>query len=193
MGDNSFAPYSSLNTFFVVENTSPQQKTIKIFNYPINLGSTRDLMQIPGVGEADIRVSLLKGELRNKILAQDIVIISTNIDLLQFDPLQLQFLLSAGVNYGTSQTPTNQQYTYYQNVALSGTINGSNTVFTIPNGQYFVQNSSLKIVVYWNGVKQVLNDDYTVGLVSGGYQNVILTVPPTVQDVMTADYYVENY
>lgn len=193
MGDNSFAPYASLNTFFIVQNVSPQRKTIKIFNYPINLGCTRDLLQIPGVGEADIRVSLLKGELQHKILAQDIVIVETNLDLLQFDPLQLQFLLSAGVNYGTSQTPSDQQYTQYQNVTLQGSLNGSNVIFTLPNDQYYVQNSLLKIIVYWNGVRQVLNDDYTLGIFSDGYQSIVLTIPPSFDDIIAADYYTQSY
>src|SRR5271165_3139934 len=59
------------------------EKTIMIFNYPINAGGTRDLLKIPGVQEEDIRSSLLKGELRHKFLCGDIELVSSNIDLLQ--------------------------------------------------------------------------------------------------------------
>lgn len=83
-----------------MKNISPQVKTIKIFNYPILYQDTRDLLQIPGVAEADIRASLLKGELQHKIRAQDIVVICSDIDLLQFNADQKLFLQNAGIVNG---------------------------------------------------------------------------------------------
>ncbi len=100
-GMNDFAPYIKKNGSFVVKNVCPdRKKTIKIFNYPINYGMTRDILQIPGVGESDIRASLLKGELRHKILAKDIIILESDIDLLQFNIEQKSFLQSAGIING---------------------------------------------------------------------------------------------
>jgi len=100
-GMNSFAPFLKRNGSFIVKNvTSDRQKTIKIFNYPILYNQTRDLLMIPGVSESDIRASLLKGELLYKILAQDIVITSSDIDLLQFNDDQRTFLENAGVTSG---------------------------------------------------------------------------------------------
>jgi len=100
MGMNDFALFSKKNGTFVVQNTSPQIKTIKIFNYPIPYGQTRDLLQIPGVSEADIRASLLKGELQHKILAKDIIVLSSDVDLLQFNTSQKNFLQGAGIING---------------------------------------------------------------------------------------------
>src|SRR5690349_13679833 len=101
MGMNDFAPFTKKYGCFIVRNTTTERpKTIKIFNYPINYQQTRDLLQIPGVGEADIRASLLKGELRHKILAGDIVVECSDIDLLQFNLGQKAFLQAAGVVHG---------------------------------------------------------------------------------------------
>lgn len=97
---DQFAPFLKINGCFVVKNISPQIKTIKIFNYPILYQDTRDLLQIPGVAEADIRASLLKGELQHKIRAQDIVVICSDIDLLQFNTNQKIFLQNAGIVNG---------------------------------------------------------------------------------------------
>lgn len=53
-----FAPGYKKCGAFVVKNISPQNKTITIFQYPINMGCERDLLAIPGVAEQDIRASL---------------------------------------------------------------------------------------------------------------------------------------
>jgi hypothetical protein len=95
-----FAPYLKINGCFVVLNTANENKTIKIFQYPINFGETRDLLQIPGVAEDDIRASLLKGELNHKIRAGEIVVICSDIDLLQFNTAQKTFLQGAGIVNG---------------------------------------------------------------------------------------------
>lgn len=87
-------PYQS-GVFYV----SPK-KTINIFHYPINAGCERDLLQIPGVQESDIRASLLKGELRHKFLCGDIALVSSNIDLLQFSDKQRAFLFNFGFTEG---------------------------------------------------------------------------------------------
>jgi hypothetical protein len=102
MPSDDFAPYLKLNGCFVVQNISPQVKTIKIFNYPINYGGTRDILQIPGVSEGDIRASLLKGELNHKVRARDIIVLCSDIDLLQFNAAQKLFLQSAGIVNGLS-------------------------------------------------------------------------------------------
>lgn len=97
-GDNSSIPppYRSLNL-----HTSPK-KTINIFHYPINSGGKRDILQIPGVTESDIRASLLKGELRHKFLCGDIALVSSNIDLLQFSDKQRAWLYSFGFTEGVA-------------------------------------------------------------------------------------------
>jgi hypothetical protein len=93
-----FAPYLKINGCFIVLNIAP--KTIKIFQYPINYLGTRDLLQIPGVAEDDIRASLLKGELNHKIRAGEIIVTCSDIDLLQFNNDQKTFLMGAGIVKG---------------------------------------------------------------------------------------------
>jgi hypothetical protein len=92
-------PFSyTINGCFIVQNIiTNSNKTIKIFDYPIPTGNTRDLLRIPGVSESSIRASLLKGELRNKILAKEIRIICSDVDLIQFNENQKIFLMQAGV------------------------------------------------------------------------------------------------
>jgi hypothetical protein len=97
-GDNPSIPLPFRSPVFYL---SPQ-KTIRIFHYPINAGGVRDLLQIPGVQEEDIRSSLLKGELRHKFLCGDIELVSSNIDLLQFSDRQRTFLQDFGFTEGVT-------------------------------------------------------------------------------------------
>lgn len=201
--ESNFAYSLKYNTYFIVRNisggseTSPFQKTISIFNYPINFGDTRDLLQIPGIEEADIRASLLKGVLRHKLLCGDIELVLSSIDLLQFDDNQRNFLISFGIVNGTQITNNNLAVIRKDDITLVGAINGTNTIFNVPN--VFIQNSTYKIIVYLNGVKQVYLDDYTVAENGGpgtGYNTVVFSNPPTAiplpPDVITADYYISN-
>lgn len=100
MGMDSFAPGNVNNNSFIVMNVSPEPKTVRVFHYPINYLATRNLISIPGVGESDIRASLLKGELRTKILAKELVVLYSDIDLLQFNLAQKTFLQNAGITIG---------------------------------------------------------------------------------------------
>lgn len=100
MGNDSFAPWSTNPNCFIVMNVAPVNKTIFIFQYPINHGASRDLLRIPGVAESDIRASLLKGELNHKIRASEIVITCSDIDLTQYNSTTLAFLQAAGVVNG---------------------------------------------------------------------------------------------
>jgi hypothetical protein len=132
MGMNDFAPYLKKYGCFVVRNVTPdRQKTIKIFNYPILFNTTRDLLQIPGIGEADLRASLLKGELRHKILAKDIIVECSDIDLLQFNLDQKAFLQNAGIvngleveSSGLGELTSSQHKTLRQLIHLADGVGG---------------------------------------------------------------------
>jgi hypothetical protein len=101
--ESNFAYSLKYNTHFIVRNTcTDRKKTISIFNYPINFGDTRDLLQIPGVDESNIRASLLKGVLRHKFLNGDIQLVSSNIDLLQFSDKQRAWLYAHGFTEGVA-------------------------------------------------------------------------------------------
>lgn len=99
-GFNDFGPFLKTNGSFVVQNISNPPKTLFIFNYPIPFGMERDLLAIPGVAESDIRVSLLKGELNHKLRSLDIKVLTSDVDLLQFNDAQKTFLQNAGVVNG---------------------------------------------------------------------------------------------
>jgi hypothetical protein len=196
---NEFGPYPKKYTKFVVKNICPdRRKVISIFQYPILNGTTRDLLAIPGVSEADIRVSLLKGELNHKLRAGDIIIVESDIDLLQFNLDQKHFLQEGGVVFGLQVTGMNMQALRKEDIVLVGAVNDVNTVFKIPFGS-FIQNDDYRIIVYKNGVKQLYLNDYFIAESGGpgtGYDTVILAVAPATipapDDVITADYYIDN-
>lgn len=150
-----FAPGYKRNGCFIVKNISPQIKTINIFNYPINYQCERDLLQIPGVAEGDIRASLLKGELNHKIRVGDIVVVCSDIDLLQFNDQQRAFLQDSGIVNGLQVTYDQLAVLEMQDIQLVGPVNGVNTIFTIPSGTW-ISTFPYKIIVYLNGVKQVI-------------------------------------
>lgn len=196
---DEFAPYFKKNGCFVVRNTTPyRNKTIRIFNYPILYNETRDLLSIPGVAEQDIRASLLKGEIKHKILSGDIVIECSDIDLLQFNSTHKSFLQAAGVVKGLQVGAGNLDVLHKEDIQLLGVIDNSNTVFAIPFGT-FIQNDIYKIIVYRNGVKQLYLDDYFIAESGGpgtGFNTCIFSVAPNtvngIVDVITADYYLDN-
>lgn len=92
---SQFTYRPSPNISFIVSNTSGKQ--LRIFNYPLLPGQTRDLMKIPNIGEEDIRDSLLKGQLQFLFSTGQISIVSSDIDLSQFNPAQRQFLENLGI------------------------------------------------------------------------------------------------
>lgn len=197
MGNNSFGPFSSNPNCFIVRNVAPVKKTIMIFNYPINHGETRDLIKIPGVAESDIRSSLLKGELNHKIRAEEIVVLCSDIDLLQFNLDQKLLLQSAGIVNGLDITSENLAVIRRDDITLIGIVDGVNTIFSTP--EKFLFNSTYKIIVYLNGVKQAMLDDYFISESGGpgtGYDLIVFTTPPESAvlpaDFISADYYVNN-
>jgi hypothetical protein len=190
MGNNDFAPYQKINGCFVVRNVTPdRQKTIKIFNYPIPFNRTRDLLAIPGVSESDIRASLLKGELQHKIRAADIVIECSDIDLLQFNDAHKLFLENAGVVNGLSVSGGTGGFDV-QDSALIGVQDTINTTFT--TATKFKHTSQFKEVLFVNGLRQHIPEDYFVaesGGVGTGYDTIVFTNAPYPDDTLTIDYF----
>jgi hypothetical protein len=197
-------PYQS-GVFYV----SPK-KTINIFHYPINAGCERDLLQIPGVQEADIRASLLKGELRHKFLCGDIQLVSSNIDLLQFSDKQRAWLTSfgftEGVQIGWDELDGYVQgqieaggsggvsYLWREKIPLIGMKNGANRTFYTPdkfiNGSYF--GNIFHLTVEHNGKELYENIDYSIGESSGpgtGYDTInLISFTPIRQSLLYATY-----
>lgn len=108
---NSFAPGNvngvATNSSFIVKNIANPAKVIRIFNYPINSLGSRDLMLIPGVSDSNIRASLLKGECNNKLQSQEIVVLYSDLNLIQFNSAQKTFLQNAGITIGLDIGGTN--------------------------------------------------------------------------------------
>lgn len=190
MGANDFAPYLPNHGSFIVRNTAPDHKTIKIFQYPIPFGKTRDILSIPGVGEGDIRASLLKGELLRKIRAQEITIEASDIDLLQFNDDQKAFLQSAGIVNGLSVSGSGTGGFDVQDSSLIGTQDNINVTFTTPT--IFKHTSQFKEVLFVNGLRQHIPEDYFVAESGGlgtGYDTIIFTTAPYPDDILTIDYF----
>lgn len=80
------------------------------------------------------------------------------------------------------------------NKDLQGAKNGVNNTYTLPGGEYFVQDGDLVIRVYRNGQKLRLGstEDYTVvesGGLGSGYDTVVINGdPPLAYENLTADY-----
>lgn len=195
MGMNSFAPFLKQCKSFVVRNITPdREKTIKIFLYPINFGEERDLLQIRGVAEDDIRASLLKGEIRHKFLARDIELVYTDIDLLTWSQCEREFLAYFGftmenaigtqiqgeqigdgalnyinMNIGGGGSGEGTSYHWREKISLIGMRNGINRTFFTPqkfiNGTYY--GNVFHIAIEHNGKKLYENIDFTIGESAG--------------------------
>ena|ERR1700733_1643747 len=217
MGMDSFAPGSHNPNCFVVENiTSNPKKTIRIFQYPILHGHSRDLLKIPGIAENDIRASLLKGEIRHKIQAGEIVIRCSDIDLLQFNNVQKSFLQSSGIVNGLSidfgQLSTDvvsainsggdgyAKFLFKERQGLIGAIDNINRIFTVPPPDKFIEGSFLNnefhIYVTHNGHQMKVNMDYSIlesGGVGTGYDTIVFVsfTPIPGRSTLEASYVVK--
>lgn len=198
---DDFAPYLKKYGCFIVRNITPyRKKNINIFQYPIPFNQTRDLLQIPGVAEQDIRASLLKGELRHKILAGDIVVECSDIDLLQFNDDQKQFLMDAGIIKGLEVTAvvTTLPYSWREEISLIGLRDGSNRTFYTPdkflNG-IFTTGDKFHINIKHNGKDLYESIDYTIGESSGpgtGYDTInLISLTPNSHSLLFATYAVK--
>ena len=197
-----FTPFKKVvDTKFVVRNIAPDRRRLRVFGAPIPYNMTRDLMAIEAVSEADIRHSLLKGELASSFRAGELVVVESNIDLLQFDNTQKTFLQSIGIVDGLEVTGTGSALTFAlkQNVALVGAINDVNTVYTIPPPDKFINGSfsanEFRISVMHNGRILVQGIDFTIsesGGVGAGFDTItIVSFIPATGSTMLADYVVE--
>lgn len=192
-------------TVFRVKNIAEGGKRIRIFKYPIKNGMVRDLMEIPYVSEADIRHSLLKGELYIKIVSKEIIVTESNIDLLQFDPCHRQFLINAGITtgldaafdgYATADVP----YLWRNGIELIGPKNNSNRTFTVPGGDKFLEGmyegNQFHIIIEHNGRRLIQNTDFVIsesGGIGTGYDTItMISFVPSQKSKLIADYVVEN-
>lgn len=187
VGFNTIFP--KLSTSFIVKNIAKNGKTVRVFAYPILNGQTRDLLAIPYVSEADIRHSLLKGELQVKLESEELFIDFSDIDLLQFNDIQKAFLMVHGITTGVVPA-TGDSIIFKQDVNIIGTQDSFNVVFTVP--EKFLYTTLHKLTFYINGVRQAISTNFMIaesGGVGTGYDTIICNEAPDPQDILLVDYY----
>lgn len=193
--------HKTVSTKFVVRNITDQrggkdkEKVVRVFGYPVNPGDTRDLLTIPSVSEADIRHALLKGDLMLKLRYEELEVVDSNIDLLQFDKTglnnQRDFLIQHGITYGIDAGGgTADLVPFFQDVPVSGIQNGINTIFFVPD--IFLYTTENKLTLYLNGVRQAIGDNYLIGESGGlgtGYDTIVFLEAPRTKDIVLVDYF----
>ena len=200
VGFETWFPKQCSTTCFIVKNISPGNRRIHVFNYPIGNGQERDLLAIPVVSEADIRHSLLKGELYIKLVCKEITVTQSTIDLLQFDQCQLSFLQRAGITTGLQVTGgSTEPVLLRENMQLIGPTNSANVNFLIPFGESFINDNldgnDYRIIINHNGRRLIEDTDYTVleSTPGSGYNMIrIDSFIPNKNSNLIADYYVLN-
>jgi len=185
---------------FVVKNILPYKKTIRVFNYPIPNGFERDLMKINFISEADIKNSLLKGELYTKLRNQELFVTASNIDLIQFEECQKDFLMSVGITEGLEAGGDGYQgnfpYLFRQNTELQGTKDNLNRIFIVPFGDKFlnqnIHQQHFRILIRHNGKGLEEGIDYIVAESGGsgtGFNTIIfIAFSPAPSSRILADY-----
>lgn len=196
---------------FIVRNITHlkgEPKVIKIFNYPINpelpskgiQAGERDLLQIPGIGVDSIETSLMSGILKSKILAKEIKIIKSSIELLQFDQQFLNFIKDAGATEGVELPDFNNSefvltYLWRKSQKLIGIKNNINKIFYTSepflNG-LTPSNDALYIEIFHNGRRLIENINYTIGKSTpslDGYDTITFTnITPSESSELEANY-----
>lgn len=194
----TYLPKAVEFTSFVVENIAPGNKRIRIFNCPIANRETKDLLALPDISEEDIRHSLLKGTIRIKLLAKEIRIVKSDINLLQFNDLNKAFLQENGFSEGLEiQNTAELPFLFRQGVKLIGIKNGINRVFYTPdpfiNGSYAL--NEFKILVRHNGRVLVQDCDFTIEESGGpgtGFDTInMVSFVPNSRSELFADYVTE--
>ena len=190
------------STRFIVKNIAPYGKRIKIFNYPIVNRGTRDLLSIPEISEADIRHSLLKGELITKLRCREIIVVDSDIDLTQYNAEHKAYLLSVGITKGLGDEfsgggSVTVPYYLHQNIDLIGIKDGVNRIFMTPD--FFINglfdSNEFSVEIRHNGQTLVEDINYILsesGGVGTGYDTITLNFAPIDGDTLVADYVTES-
>lgn len=197
-GAHTFQPKAP-NTKFIVKNIAPNRKRVRIFNYPIRNGETRNLLFIPEISEAFIRHSLLKGELRIKFLCGELIVTESDIDLLQFNDEHKAFLESIGITDGleVSGTGTGRAFLHKVGVDLLGVKNSSNRTFTTSDDfiNANISGDLLTISIFHDGNRLVENDEYVLaesGGVGTGFDTIVITAfAPKSTSTLVANYFTD--
>ena len=187
------------STKFVVRNIAPNKKTVRVFNTPIRNRDTYDLLSVPDISEANIRHSLLKGELRIKFLCQELFVVDSDIDLLQFNDEHKAFLQSIGITKGLEVTGTGtaRAFLHKVNVSLLGVLDGSNRIFTTPD-IFFNEDLSgdlLTISIFHDGNRLTEDEEYLLsesGGVGTGFDTItFIAFKPKAKSKIRVNYFTD--
>ena len=196
VGHNTIFP-KQCPTVFVVKNIAPGGKRVRIFQQPILNGDTRDLMETDWVSEADIRHSLLKGALNVKLRHKELIVVDSNIDLLQFDPCHKAFLQSIGVVEGLEAGGTGRAFLHKVGVILLGVKDNSNRTFTTPDDfiNEDISGDLLTISIFHDGNRLVEDDEYVLvesGGAGTGFDTIVITAfKPKAKSTLIANYFTD--
>lgn len=202
MGANDFAPYKNKYENFTIKNVCPdKRKTIFLWGVPVNFGNTRNLLTIPGISPENIKSSLQQGLLRHKLLAGDIVIVSSDIELILFNLEQKHFFQEGGVEQGldagSGSGPSTPQYLWREEKDLIGARDSSNRTFYTTekflNGA-FTTGDQFHISIQHNGKLLYENTDYSIGeSVPGlGYDMItFISIVPNINSILKCNYAVK--
>jgi hypothetical protein len=195
------------DTVFIVRNITKAKggvgKTVRIFGVPILADGEYDLFDIDEVSEADIRHSLIKGTLYMKLITEEIRVVRSTIDLLQFDDCHKAFLESVGITKGL-EVPggggADVRYLFRDNVVLIGPKNNANKVFRVPTPDKFINgtydDNEFRIIIDHNGRRLIQNIDYIISESGGpgsGFDTVeFISFVPNKCSKIIADYVIEN-
>lgn len=117
-----FGDSTNLGLSFIVRNTAPQGKQLKVFNTPVANGNTIDVMKIPGISEDDVKASVLKGDLGKKLQIKYLTLVSTTLNFGSgnSDPAYAGLLTNLGITTTPSQ---NNQTIWYVSPATGNDAN----------------------------------------------------------------------
>lgn len=207
VGFNTWQPKICPVVFSVMNITNC--KMVRIFQVNIPPGGVYDLLNVPHVSEADIRHSLLKGDLQTKILTNELRVVDSSIELLYFDDCYKDFLRNAGIIRGIDFCEESAvcgsgdgylPFYFRDNIELVGPKNGANRVFRVPvpdkflDGEFF--GHEFHIIIDHNGRRLLKNLDYIISESGGagtGYDTIeIISLTPNKKSKLFCDYVVKR-
>lgn len=162
-GLDEFAQNRKNPLCFIVTNVARDRKTICLFHVPLMFGESYDYIQMGGIGEVDIKTSLLKGELMFKIRAGEIVIQCSDLDLITFNSSHRAFLVAAGVTKGLDAGGSGGGVNYLlkYNVPM---IRLDQRLFKLPEQFYsgLIDDNYFRPMIFHNGVLKYENIDFVL-------------------------------
>jgi len=169
---NPFADGINNASTFIVKNINAR-KTIKVMGVNIPPGLTYNLMDLPGVTEDDVKVSLTKGVLKRKINSGDLQVITSDLDLETSNATQNSFLVSSSVVAGAVEITT-------ATIAQAKTLNFQNK-----NNGMLVYIESVRSYFKLDNKNTLTADNIVIVQVTGGYLIRLPIACPSWQSQLT--------